>query len=280
MDYTTLYHNNLSVQNDTPATVNPLWSTNLATGSQWNNGGNNSDPSIAISVNDNWAYELTDSTNLYNHPDFCTAANGAIGVTGVSRSLVWLYPDHIIVYDRGTTKSPSRFKRFNLVLMNPPTISGNTARSAAGGEALTVQSLMPAAATLYEQHLWTSSPSQEFQTPSILETANDRLIIEDKSEPLDVRYLTVLQSSDINVAADPAIAIHSIAGTDFDGAWVGNTPVVFPTTLGQAFSSTTYTVPSTITQHMVTGLTPGAPYTVGVAANGGTTTVTLPLVAG
>jgi hypothetical protein len=34
MDYTTLYHNNLSVQNDTPATVNPMWSTNLATGSQ------------------------------------------------------------------------------------------------------------------------------------------------------------------------------------------------------------------------------------------------------
>jgi len=163
--------------------------------------------------------------------------------------------------------------------MNPPTISGNTARSAAGGQALTVQSLMPAAATLYEQHFWTSSPSQEFQTPSILETANDRLIIEDKSELLDVRYLTVLQSSDANVAADPATAIHSIAGTDFDG-WVGNTAVVFPTTLGQAFSSTTYTVPSTITRHMVTGSTPGAPYTVGVAANGGTTTVTLPLVAG
>jgi hypothetical protein len=75
-----------------------------------------------------------------------------------------------------------------------------------------------------------------------------------------VRYLTVLQSSDANVAADPATAIHSIAGTDFDGTWVGNTAVVFPTTLGQAFSSTTYTVPSTITRHMVTGLTPGALY--------------------
>jgi hypothetical protein len=62
-----------------------------------------------------------------------------------------------------------------------------------------------------------------------------------------VRYLTVLQSSDANVAADPATTIHSIAGTDFDGTWVGNTAVVFPTTLGQAFSSTTYTVPSTIT---------------------------------
>jgi hypothetical protein len=144
------------VQNDTPPTVNPLWSTNLATESQWNNGGNNGDPSIAISVNDNWAYELTDSTNLYYHPDFYTAANGARGVTGVSRSLVWLYPDHVFVYDRGTTKSPSRFKRFNLVLMNPPTISGNTARSVAGGQALTVQSLMPAAATLYEQHFWTN----------------------------------------------------------------------------------------------------------------------------
>jgi hypothetical protein len=184
MDYTTLYHNNLSVQNDTPATVNPLWSTNLATGSQWNNGGNNGDPSIVISVNDNWAYELTDSTNLYNHPDFYTAANGAMGVTGVTRSLVWPNPDHVIVYDRGTTKSPGRFKRFNLVRMNPPTISGNTAQSVAGGQALTVQSLIPTAATLYEQHFWTSSPSQEFQTPSILETANDRLIIEDKSEPL------------------------------------------------------------------------------------------------
>jgi hypothetical protein len=155
-----------------------------------------------------------------------------MGVTGVSRSLVWLNPDHVIVYDRGTTKSPGRFKRFNLVLMNLPTISGNTARIVAGGQSLTVQSLMPAAGTLYEQHFWTSSPSQEFQTPSILETANDRLIIEDKSEPLDVRYLTVLQGSDANVAADPATAIHSIAGAAFDGASVGNTAMVFPTTLG------------------------------------------------
>jgi hypothetical protein len=38
MGYTSLYHNILSIQNDAPAALNPPWSTNSATGSQWNNG--------------------------------------------------------------------------------------------------------------------------------------------------------------------------------------------------------------------------------------------------
>src|SRR5258705_12031328 len=135
-------------------------------------------------------------------------------------------------------ESPNRLKRFNLVLMNNPTITGSVARIGINGQILTVQSLMPANATVREEHFWKTDPSQEFNQPSLLEMANDRLVIEDTTNPSDVRFLTVLQGTDASVSADQATAIRSTSGTPYDGAWFRNTSVVFLTNLGQTFTWT------------------------------------------
>jgi hypothetical protein len=134
---------------------------------------------------------------------------------------------------------------------------------------------MPPNATVREEHFWKTDPSQEFSQPSLLEMANDRLVIEDTTNPSDVRFLTVLQGTDVSVSADPATAIHSTSGTPYDGAWFKNTSVVFPTTLGQTFTWTSYNLPNSVTRHLITGLTPGAAYDLKINTGGGMTTVTV-----
>ena len=51
--------------------------------------------------------------------------------------------------------------------------------------------------------------------------------------------------------------------------------MVFPTILGQTFTWTSYNLPSSITRHLITGLTPGAAYDVKINSGGGTTMVTV-----
>jgi hypothetical protein len=274
MDYTPLYHNTLSVQNTIPANLpGSIYVETSAYGGQWNNGGSYGDPTVTMSVNDNWAYALADATVLYNHPDWWTAADSAVDVTGASRSIVWLNPDHIVVYDRADSASAGKFKRFNLDLTAAPSIVGGMAEATVGGQTLTVRSLLPVNASVYEQHFWTTDPSQEFDAPSELETARDRLVIEDKSNPKSTRFLTVLQGTDSGTAADGAAAVASTGGTAYEGAVVKDTVVMFPVSLGGAVASTRYQVPASVARHLITGLTPGAGYTVATATADGTTTV-------
>jgi hypothetical protein len=273
--YTPLYHNILGLQNDTPAISGSIWDTTVATGGQWNNGGNAGDPSIWLSANDNWAYSQTDATNLYNHQAWFSPSQAATDIKTAARSAVWLNPDYMVVYDRGTSGKSGRFKRFNLVMMAKPTITGTVATATAGGQTLTVQSLMPANPTIREEHFWKTNAVQEVNQTSYLDTSFDRLIIEDPTGPTNIRFLTVLQGTDAGVPALPATGIHSSAGAAFDGAVVGNYSVVFPVTLGQAFTSTSYAVPTTATRHLITGLTPGVAYSVTLTPGNGVTNITV-----
>ena len=273
MGYTPLYHNTLSLQNRQVPISPSIWDTTLQYGGQWNNGGSFGDPSVALSANDNWSYALFTMANLYNHPDWWTAAKNAKDVTTAARSVVWLNPDHVIVYDRANSAQPNEFKRFNLVLMNTPTITGQTASIVANGQALTVQVVMPPTATIREQHFWTTNPSQEVNTVSELDTSDDRLIIEDPSNPMSLRLLTVLQGTDAGVAADAASPIHSVAGAAFDGVTIKNTAVVFPSSIARPATATTYTVPATVTRHLITGLAPGGGYNVTLSTVANVTTV-------
>lgn len=274
--YLPLYHNTLSLQNRQVPISPSIWDVTVQGGGQWHNGGSFGDPGITLSANDNWSYALFDATNLYNHPDWWTPARDANDISTASRSVVWLVPDHVVVYDRVVSKAANEFKRFNLVLTAAPTITGQTARAVSNGQALTVQSVMPSTATVHEQHVWTSDPSQEVNAVSELDTSYTRLVIEDPANPQSVRFLTVLQGSDASAAADTAFPIHSVAGQAFDGVYFADTAVVFPqTSPGRANASTTYRVPSTVTRHLITGLKPGAGYDVTLVAAGGQITVTV-----
>jgi hypothetical protein len=134
--------------------------------------------------------------------------------------IVWLNPDIVVVYDRAASAAAGEFKRFNLVVMNTPSIQGRTAVIANNGQVLTVQSLLPATATISEQRLWTAYPAQEVNQTSILDTSRDRLVIEVPANPLSTQFLTVLQGSDVGAQKWVASALHSTAGLSFDGAVV------------------------------------------------------------
>ncbi len=277
LGYTSLYHNILGIENNHPTDidVNSLYYQTDKYGSQWNNDGNDGDASLAISVNDNWAYSLTDATNLQNHPNFYTPSASAMDVKKAVRSIVWLNPDYVVIYDRATTGHATRFKELSLTLQAAPMIVGNTARAVKGGQAVTIQSLLPAGATVAEQHFWKTDPSEEMDRVADLSTSTNRLLIADPKKPANTRFLTVVQGTDSSAKADTATLIHSTSGTAFDGAYVGTISVVFPVTVPATVSGTIYSVPSTVTKHLITGLTPGAHYTVTMATAAGQTKITL-----
>jgi len=285
MGYMPLYHNTLALENAlSPDPANPsIFDTAMLFGGQWNNGGNDGDPSTTISANDNWSYAQSNMVNLYNHPDWWTASRNAMAVTAASRSIVWLAPDTIVIYDRANSSLANKFKQQHFVVMNAPVVSGHTATvTGAGygyadkGQMLTIQSLLPATAVLAEQKFWTTSTPQEVNATAALDTSWDRLVIEDPANPRSERFLTVLTGTDAPTKAPKATAITS-TGTAFQGAWVHTTAVMFPQNINPVFSGMSYQVPSTVTRHMICGLKPGTAYDIQTSTVGTTTTVTVSL---
>src|SRR5439155_20439213 len=88
---------------------------------------------------------LGDATNLYNSEYLETP----IDIEHVSRSIVWQKPDHLLVYDRASSKSANRFKRFYLNLPTAGIVTGNlTSVVTASGQRLFVTMLLPLAASI------------------------------------------------------------------------------------------------------------------------------------
>ena len=215
------YHDNVSIQNDTPTNLAWFEAATSARGGQWTNGDNAGDPTMLTSSGAGWVYAYGDATNLYNRPGSGTTA--AMDVLHASRSIVWLQPDHVVVYDRATTKTANRFKRWNLTLLADPVISGHTATvTSAGGQRLTIQSLLPAAAAL------TTSAAESFDRVADLEPTQYRLVIQDPSMPADVRFLHVLEAADAGVPVGSATqqSVQSTSGTAFQGASTAGAMVV------------------------------------------------------
>jgi hypothetical protein len=207
-----------------------------------------------------YTYTFGDTTSLYNKPSPWTPANAALDILHASRSMLWLKPDHIVVYDRATSKTAGLFKRFNLALTAAPAVSENVVKTTTpGGQNLFVTVLLPAGATL------TSTPIGNSLNPiAWLEPSTYRITIEDPSDPTDTRFLHVLQGADGNVAADTVSLLHSSSGTSMDGAVIGNTAALFCVNATAPFTGTGYTVPAGVNQHYVTGCMPGAFYNVAV----------------
>ncbi|MFT3769333.1 MAG: BACON domain-containing protein [Minicystis sp.] len=247
------YNNTLSIQNDVPAGLNWFEAEISKRGGQWINGMNAGDATMVTSSGTGWTYVSADATKLYNRG----GSNPAADVTHASRSTVWLAPDHVVIYDRATTKTGNRFKKFNLTLVGNTTVSGKKADSVTpGGQHLFIQSLLPANATL------AVSPVETMHTIAQLEPGKYRLVAQDTSNPADVRFLHVLQGADAGATADAATTVQSTSGSAFQGAVVKNMAVLFPVSATAAFTGTTYVLPAGVTTHLVTGLAPSTGYTV------------------
>jgi len=261
------YKNTLALQND-PLTTNSFsfWNIDNAHGSQYRYVGPNGDPNLlAHSFAPSYTYALGDATNLYNRPDF-----GPDDITEATRSILWLKPDTIVVYDRAASDTAGRFKRFWLGLPAAPVIIGQRATmTSPKGQQLVIDTLLPTAATVTTD---TQKPNdQGYDETAVGETMRVRLKVEAPGGPATTRFLHVLQGLDGN-ATPLATTNLATSGTPFAGVILSDTAVLFPVNVGHiptgdafagaTLTSTTYLVPSGVKQHYITGLTPNTAYTV------------------
>ncbi len=254
------FYNAVAIENDRPVDRDADdWRIDLwRRGSQWNYV-NDGDPTLlAHSATAAYTYALADATKLYNSTN-----EGATDVVHASRSLVWLKPDHLVVYDRAETATAGRFKRWWLQLARPAAVSGNRATApTANGQQLFVTALLPANATLTavnsnEQHIEDTAAADD--------PMKVRLRVDAPGNPQAVRFLHVLQGADAGASADAATTITSEDGA-FEGAVVAGTAVLFPVNLAATPAGLAYTAPAGVTRHFVTGLTPGAGYSAQITA--------------
>jgi hypothetical protein len=249
------YHNTLALEND-PIDDPTSWPQLCwQHGSQWMLTGDADGEILAHSFADDYVYVLGDATGLYNSADL-----GSQDIQHASRSVVWLKPDVIVIYDRATSATEGRFKRFWLNFPTMPAIDGNlTSMTTEGGQQLLVTTLLPADAEL------SAAAAEQLEDVAVSEPMQFRLKVEAPGGPADVRFLHVLQGADSGVSATPATLVQSAAG-DFAGAEFGEAVVLFPLNVAAPPSTVTYTVSAEVRRHVITGLEPGAGYAVEMAA--------------
>lgn len=254
------YHNTLALENDRPDhdDLSDYRHIQWQRGSQWW-GEPAGDPAVlAMSLAPGHVYALGDATNLYN-----STSEHATDVLHASRSIVWLKPDHVVVYDRAATKTAGRFKRFWLNLPAAAAIAGNVSTmTTATGQRLVVTTLLPTDAAVTGE-------------PAAGEPMRFRLRVEAPGGPRETRFLHVLQGVDLGAQADGAALAEGRGGAPFAGAVVGGTAVLFPVDLGGEVAELVYAVPAGTARHLVTGLRSGGAYDVAAHTETGTLVVTI-----
>jgi hypothetical protein len=266
---TSMFHNTLALQINPPVPAQPpdsIFGITYARGSQWDyvNAG---DPTlVAHSFGPGYTYALGDSTTLYNYPQW----NGT-DILHASRSILWLQPDYIVVYDRAVSATAGRYKHFWLELPALGSVSGNrTSVTTPGGQHLYVTTLAPANATIQSQ-----AAEPLGNEVALHEPMNWQLQVDDPATPQSVRFLHVLQGADAAVSAGAVSRVQSSSGTAYDGTVVSNTAVMMPVYLTTSFTSLVYTVPATVTTHLITGLAANGTYSADLQSVAGGTQVTI-----
>jgi hypothetical protein len=263
------YHNSLGLQNTSanrdPASLIQYWEAGtLAYGGQWWLGDNAGDPSTSFSNGPGYVYAATNMTNLYNKAlDIWSPSSDIDDITQATRSILWLNNDYIVVYDRATSSVGNLFKRWNLALIANPAINGHVAaETLPSGQQLFVQSLLPSNGAIAAVN-----GLSELTTVAELEPAQFIMTVQDPSNPVDTRFLDVLQGADAGAAMVPATYVQSTSGTPFDGAVFGSTAVYFPVNVVGSSVTTTLPAPAGVHTALVTGLARGGSYTVSIGGN-------------
>ena len=259
------YHNTITVKNDRPEhddADDPRFIGSLR-GTQWAHDPSGDPRIIARARGRGYTYALGDATNLYNS-DY----DGVRDVRHVSRSIVWLEPDRIVVYDRAETGKASRFKRFWVQLPAPAEIGGRLATvRTPGGQQLFVTSLEPQAASIRSER-----DEGEVDQPAQDEPMQYRLRVEAVGAPRSVRFLHVLEGADRDARPAAAVEVRSSGGTPFAGAATAGTAALFPVSLRAQFTELRVELPAGVRRVLVTGLRPGGQY--GVSRSGSSLRVT------
>jgi hypothetical protein len=235
-------------------------------GSQWNYVASGDPKILAVDVQPGYVYALGDATNLYN-----SESEGVTSVTGVSRSIIWLEPDRIIVYDRAETKDPIGFKRWWLQVPAPASVHGRQAVvTTADGQRLAVTTLLPVGASPQPVDQVDKSVKEDGAEGDPMQA---RVLVQAPGDPASARFLNVLQGTDQGALLDDPALLSSDDGS-WQGTSSGQTAVLFPVKVGQT-RALRVMVPAGATKLLVTGLVPGASYAVQSTPTSGGTTVSV-----
>lgn len=220
-------------------------------GSQWLLSAGNPPPPV-ISTTDAYVYAFGDATALYN-----SEYEGVTAVDHVSRSVIWLKPDVIVVYDRAATHADNPVSRFWINFPADAVVSGNVTRmTTEHGQTLTVGTLLPANPLIVVSPLVDEVSS----APANNEMMHYRLMVETTTP--ETRFLHVLQGTDAGVVPLTSSLIESSGGTAYQGAVVDDRAILFPVDALAAFESLEFS--TTAATSLITGLTSNASYDVTV----------------
>ncbi|MER2599538.1 MAG: hypothetical protein ABTQ73_08465 [Caldilineales bacterium] len=263
------FYNTVTVGNDRPDRSDDDWRIDLwQRGSQWNLVSDDNPTLRAYVADAVLLYVTGDATPLYN-----SSSEGVSAVTHVSRSLLWLKPDLLVIYDRAETRGPGYVKRWWLQLAAPPAVQGAGALATTpGGQQLVITALLPEGAQLQPVN----------RAEAIVEDAiahNEpmtvRLMSEAANAPPAARFLHVLQAADAGAATLTPLLLRSTDGR-WEGAAAGDAAILFARDLGQPLAGELrYTAPAGTRRQLISGLEPGAGYTVQVTATATGVTVSV-----
>jgi hypothetical protein len=258
------FHNTMAIENGRPEYYEDqvraeIWKR----GSQWASS-TVGDPSIvAHSSGGGYVYATGDATALYNSDH-----ENVHDVMHASRSILWLQPDHVVVYDRTQSAVDNRFARFWVQTPNEPRIDGTAAvASTDRGQQLSITSLLPTGSKLSSD----DGGATVEENGANGDPMKFRLAIE-APPGRDNRFLTVLQGADPAALLDNPTLVRSNDGTEFEGAAVAGTLVLFTKSPSDEFGGVSFVRPGGVTRTFVTGLEPGGMYSV--SASGQSVTIT------
>ena len=262
---TSAQHNTVAVENDRPNRNDPVRKALHETGSQWILQHDADGAIVARSEGPGFVAVTGDATGLYN-----ASAVGARGVEHASRSLVWLPPDHLVVYDRVATAKDGRFRRFFLQTPGVSTVSGNQATVATQRQRLHVTTVLPVGAKLAAEAY---VPGSSWETkPANDEPMTGTLRVEPAKPERETRFLHVLEATD---GAPAQTALHVKAeGGAFEGAAFSKRVVLFPVTLEAPPAKLEYVAPAG-SRHLVVGLERSTGYSTAIAAGKAMVKVTI-----
>lgn len=234
-------------------------------GSQWIYGCAG-DPEITHrSLGVNFIHFDGDATNLFNWFDKPQQQN----ILHASRSIVWLKPDHVVVYDRASSTADGGFKRWCLNMPGNVTINGTTASaSASDGNTpkgrLFVKTLLPAGAAPVAETI----PANTFAP---YEDMKARVIVTSPGDPQETRFLHLVQAAELATSDADATQLITSTGEAYEGMTFGSRCVLFRKSLSVAEQPLSFAVPAGVNEFIVTGMEKFAGYAI--ASNGGSITI-------
>jgi hypothetical protein len=176
--------------------------------------------------------------------------------TQLTRQVVYLRPDYVIVHDRVGTVQASYAKMLQWTTLNAPTVSGNSWVATAGSSKLFGE-------TFSSQPLTTVATTADDDGTTINE-----IHTQNANPTLNVSYTTALQTAPSTTGS--MVATSAVTSTDgrMEGVQMGNQVVLFGTqgpVLGTLLSPLSYSIQATgPTTHLLVDLTPGQTYQVQV----------------